>query len=93
MRFPTHKDDHRHCGTVVPTLRQHAWTSAKNPTTRVNEIAALRTGKELDPTLVDTAEPYAVAESEFHRFSGRAHARDGYSGNDGRYLSSSRLAG
>jgi len=93
MCFPTHKDDHRHCGTVVPGFRQHAWKCAKNPTTRVNEIAALRTGNGFGLTLVDTAEPYAVEESECHRFSGHAHARHGYSRDDGRFLSSSRLAG
>lgn len=49
-------------GVSVPALGQGTWHLGENPSTRHEEIAAVRLGLDLGMTLIDTAEMYSGAE-------------------------------
>lgn len=51
-------------GRGVPTLGQGTWYLGDSPSTRAEEIDALRTGLDLGMTLIDTAEMYGSGASE-----------------------------
>src|SRR5438270_681918 len=51
-------------GAAVPILGQGTWHMAEAPSTRNDEIAALRQGLDLGLTLIDTAEMYADGAAE-----------------------------
>ncbi|HKY22686.1 MAG TPA: aldo/keto reductase [Vicinamibacterales bacterium] len=51
-------------GETVPALGQGTWAMADRPTSRSDEIAALRTGVDLGMTVIDTAEMYANGGAE-----------------------------
>jgi diketogulonate reductase-like aldo/keto reductase len=51
-------------GEEIPVLGQGTWGMAEDPNRRANEIAALRTGLDLEMTLIDTAEMYADGGAE-----------------------------
>ena len=52
------------CGERVPALGQGTWNIGDDPSTRRDEIAALRRGIDLGLTLIDTAEMYGDGRSE-----------------------------
>lgn len=52
------------CGESVSALGQGTWYLGDDPSTRDQEIAALRTGIDLGMTLIDTAEMYGGGRSE-----------------------------
>ena len=51
-------------GDAVPVLGQGTWYMGDQPSTRAEEIAALRLGIELGLTLIDTAEMYGNGRAE-----------------------------